>query len=164
MLQGPAAPELRSFKSLSRVKSIRRASHVPVGRRLSKTLSPHSPADTNTPTSLAVTTAQSGLPEEAETSPGSLGVTSGGGRSTTLKTVSLSLDTSPISPPAWSEEDPAGEAGKDLDAFYTGYVDKAFYCLRQDQAPRSWCLRLVENPYPSFQQDELNQRPFNFKK
>lgn len=69
-------------------------------------------------------------------SPGSSSET----RSSTASTASSSTE----------EEDEAGapviSSGVDLP--YPGFVPVALYYFRQDRAPRSWCLRLVANPYP----------------
>ncbi|XP_077526837.1 uncharacterized protein LOC144138435 [Haemaphysalis longicornis] len=69
-------------------------------------------------------------------SPGSSSET----RSSTASTASSSTE----------EEDEAGAAviSSGVDLPYPGFVPVALYYFRQDRAPRSWCLRLVANPYP----------------
>uniref|UniRef100_A0A914UJ35 Uncharacterized protein n=1 Tax=Plectus sambesii TaxID=2011161 RepID=A0A914UJ35_9BILA len=72
---------------------------------------------------------------------------------TRTKTVSLSLDTSPISP--WSEdadnvqvvEGFENTPGEEDELLFPGYVETAFYCLSQSSIPRRWCLQLVNNQY-----------------
>ena len=31
---------------------------------------------------------------------------------------------------------------------YPSYMPISMYCLHQTSAPRSWCLRMISNPYP----------------
>lgn len=58
-------------------------------------------------------------------------------------------------PSASPPESPAAERGADLGADeeqpvpYPALAATVFFCLGQTTRPRSWCLRLVCNPYPS---------------
>lgn len=81
------------------------------------------------------------------------------------KTVSLSLETTPVSP--WSDE-AAGQLdgdtipeevgdGDDEDLPYPGFVPVAFRYLTQNTFPRNVCLRLVTHPYPFLDVSKLKQ-------
>lgn len=58
-------------------------------------------------------------------------------------------------PSASPPESPAAERGAELGADeeqpvpYPALAATVFFCLGQTTRPRSWCLRLVCNPYPS---------------
>lgn len=58
-------------------------------------------------------------------------------------------------PSASPPESPAAEHSAELDADeeqpvpYPALAATVFFCLGQTTRPRSWCLRLVCNPYPS---------------
>uniref|UniRef100_A0A4X1T019 Uncharacterized protein n=1 Tax=Sus scrofa TaxID=9823 RepID=A0A4X1T019_PIG len=58
-------------------------------------------------------------------------------------------------PSASSPESPATERGAELGTDeeqpvpYPALAATVFFCLGQTTRPRSWCLRLVCNPYPS---------------
>ncbi len=138
MLQQPVAPELRSFRSLSRFannKSFRRQSNA--ARRTSQ-LSPPPPSTIDyTPT-----------PSDRQLLSISLSAdntSSGKAR----KTVSLSVDdTAHVSP--WSDDNDGGTTAylsvvDDDDVPYPGYADIVFRCLNQTSRPRSYCLRMVTN-------------------
>uniref|UniRef100_A0A9L0JID3 Uncharacterized protein n=1 Tax=Equus asinus TaxID=9793 RepID=A0A9L0JID3_EQUAS len=59
-------------------------------------------------------------------------------------------------PGASPPESPAAERGAELGANeeqpvpYPALAATVFFCLGQTTRPRSWCLRLVCNPYPSW--------------
>ncbi|KAK8769258.1 hypothetical protein V5799_015580 [Amblyomma americanum] len=80
-------------------------------------------------------------PRGPSSPPGSSSETS----SSTASTTSASSST--------EEEDEAGGPGTAVissgaDLPYPGFVPVALYYFHQDRPPRSWCLRLVTNPYP----------------
>lgn len=65
------------------------------------------------------------------------------GSNVLFKSVSYSLETSPISP--WTEIPTA----PDPNALpYPGYLETTCYFLKQNSFPRNYCLRLFTNPYP----------------
>lgn len=49
-----------------------------------------------------------------------------------------------------SSDDPAPDAGSDEQEQqpYPALAPVVFFCIKQTTRPRSWCLRMVCNPYP----------------
>lgn len=49
------------------------------------------------------------------------------------------------------EVGPCEDAGSDLSTLVVPFPELApvvFFCLKQTTCPRSWCIRMVSNPYP----------------
>lgn len=132
MWEGPPPPELRSFRSLSR------ASRASIRRRSRS--SGCSPNQNDAPTSAAHSdnNINSPISPRDEQQQNSQQQKSSSNRAAAPKSVSLSLQTTPLSP--WSEEEP--------DLPYPGFVDVALRWFTQTTPPRSWCLRMINNPYP----------------
>uniref|UniRef100_A0A8D0GC41 Voltage-dependent T-type calcium channel subunit alpha-1H n=1 Tax=Sphenodon punctatus TaxID=8508 RepID=A0A8D0GC41_SPHPU len=57
---------------------------------------------------------------------------------------------SSLGSPGSSTRDPAQELGSEEEEQvpYPALASTVFFCLKQTTRPRSWCLRLVCNPYP----------------
>ncbi|XP_057700432.1 voltage-dependent T-type calcium channel subunit alpha-1H-like isoform X4 [Corythoichthys intestinalis] len=48
------------------------------------------------------------------------------------------------------DEDDGSSATSVLVVPYPELVPVVFFCLKQTTCPRSWCIRMVSNPYPFF--------------
>lgn len=46
------------------------------------------------------------------------------------------------------DEDDEDEEDEEEDLPYPGFIPLALGCLEQHTRPRSWCLRMITNPYP----------------
>lgn len=56
---------------------------------------------------------------------------------------------SPPESPAAAAAEPGAEEEEEQPVPYPALAATVFFCLGQTTRPRSWCLRLVCNPYPS---------------
>uniref|UniRef100_A0A5S6PYF0 Uncharacterized protein n=2 Tax=Trichuris muris TaxID=70415 RepID=A0A5S6PYF0_TRIMR len=140
MLEGPPPAEYRSFRSLSRANraSIRRKSRSSIvsppsptskRRRSSGSASADGGARTNGEWSSPLVVPEVVVPQPQ---PAPL-------------TIPEVVSTAP------NGGDPAapnGEGQADGSVPYPAYSARALFCLDQRTPPRSWCLRIVSNPYP----------------
>ncbi|CDW54429.1 voltage dependent t type calcium channel subunit [Trichuris trichiura] len=140
MLEGPPPAEYRSFRSLSRAN---RASICRKSR--SSIVAPPSPTS------------------KRRQSSGSPSV-DGGKKSSPFVVPEVVNSQTQSTPPVGAETAPArnngsdslardllstnGEEENDSGLPYPSYSAKALLCLDQRTPPRSWCLRIVSNPYP----------------